>query len=380
MAWGVVKLGDYVDILSGYPFDSKLFNDSIGTPVIRIRDVIRGYTNTYYNGAVDKSFLINQEDILIGMDGEFNTARWSSEPALLNQRVCKISSKDPFKLSNDYLFYLLPKKLKEIEDRTPFVTVKHLSVNGIKNIEFQLPPLHIQQQIADTLDKADALRKKDLELLQKYDELAQAIFYEMFGDPVKNDMSWEVSTLGDACTLIKDGPHVSPKYFDSGIPFISVNNIINGTWDLSKVKYISENDFAVFSKRCKPEFGDILYTKGGTTGFAKFVDVNWKFMNWVHIAVLKFDKSKISGRFLEYMLNTNFCYQQSQKLTRGIANRDLVLGEMKKIKIFLPNIEVQKKFAKTIDTLVVEKKNCIKLNESSSRLFRSLLFMYFSKY
>lgn len=253
-----------------------------------------------------------------------------------------------------------------------------LSKGDTEELLVSLPPIHIQQQIADTLDKADALRRKDQETLQKYDELAQAIFFDMFGDPIRNEKGWVKATLGKACTMIKDGPHASPKYVEQGVPFISVNNIIKGDWDLSKVKYISEEDHKTFSKRCNPTYGDVLYTKGGTTGYAKYVDVHWSFTNWVHIAVLKFDRSIINGRFLEYMLNTDHCYRQSQKYTRGIANRDLVLGEMKKIDIYIPPISIQDAFAVIVEKLLIQKSLQKKTADATITLYNTYLNEYLS--
>ena len=91
---------------------------------------------------------------------------------------------------------------------------------------------------------------------------------------------------------------MSPKYTSNGIPFISVNNIINGNIDILNCKFISEQDFEIYAKKGKPEFGDILYTKGGTTGFAKRVDVEFDFMQWVHVALLKFEKKQLTRFFL----------------------------------------------------------------------------------
>jgi len=373
MKWEMVKLGELVNILSGFAFDSNAFSDETGFPVIRIRDVKRGYTKTFYNSKYDPSFIISKGDMLIGMDGEFNIGVWKSDPALLNQRVCKIESSNQKRLDNGYLLHFLPFELKKIEDRASFVTVKHLSVKDIREISIPLPPLATQKRIAEILDKADALRQKDQALLRKYDELAQAVFVDMFGDPVRNEKGWEVSTIGDVCFSVKDGPHVSPKYTENGIPFISVNNIIGGEIDLSNSRYISHSDFEIYSVKSKPEFDDILYTKGGTTGFAKRVDVNFDLMNWVHIAVLKFNKNKVNSVFFEYMLNNDYCYNQSQKYTRGIANRDLVLGEMKKISILLPPINLQLKFQDQILLIERQKKVLKKLGIHSESLFQSLL-------
>ncbi len=243
----------------------------------------------------------------------------------------------------------------------------------ITDLEIPLPPLPIQKRIAGILDAADALRRKDQELLLKYDKLAQAIFIDMFGDPVKNEKGWEVKTIGDVCYSVKDGPHVSPKYTKTGIPFISVNNIINGVIDISNCKYISQEDFEIYSKKGKPEKQDILYTKGGTTGFAKRVDVDFEFSQWVHVALLKFNHHIINSAFFEYMLNNSFCYNQSQLRTKGIANRDLVLGEIKKIQILLPPIQKQREFESKILLLEKARKGNLESIDRSSSLFNSLL-------
>jgi type I restriction enzyme S subunit len=229
--WKVQKLGDLVSILSGYAFDSKLFNDTQGVPLIRIRDIVRGYSETFYNGDFDDRYFIKRGDLLIGMDGEFNLARWSGENALLNQRVCKIEVTNRKVLDPNYMLYFLPLQLKLIEDKASFVTVKHLSVKDINSILIPLPPLAMQQRIAAILDAADALRRKDQELLRKYDELAQAIFIDMFGDPVKNEKGWEVKKFMDLGKLdrgvSKHRPRNAPELLGGDYPLIQTGDVAN---------------------------------------------------------------------------------------------------------------------------------------------------------
>ena len=188
----------------------------------------------------------------------------------------------------------------------------------------------------------------------------------MFGDPVSNPMGWEETTIGKACYYIKDGPHKSLVDVgkESGYPFISVRNIVNGKIDFSTAKYISEKDYQESIRKCNPQKGDILYSKGGTTGIAKLIDVDIKFANWVHVAVLKFNNS-LNGIFFENMLNSNYCYIQSQKLTKGIANRDLVLSAIAQINIYKPSIELQRKFANFVNQTGQTK---TKVNESLEKL------------
>ena len=99
--------------------------------------------------------------------------------------------------------------------------------------------------------------------------------------------SWVWTNLGQLSWSVKDGPHYSPKYSASGIPFITGGNIRPEGIDFSSAKYISPQLHAELSERCKPEYGDLLYTKGGTTGIARINTEKREFSVWVHVAVLK---------------------------------------------------------------------------------------------
>jgi len=147
---------------------------------------------------------------------------------------------------------------------------------------------------------------------------------------------WQVVSLGRVIRSAVDGPHHSPTYVDEGIPFLSARSIKVDRWSLGDVKFISEADFKEFSRRVVPERGDVLYTKGGTTGVARVVDLDFPFQVWVHVAVLKVEKSRILPSYLALLLNSPRCYEQSQLLTRGATNQDLGLNRMKQILFPLP--------------------------------------------
>ncbi len=174
-------LGELAEITSGFAFKSEDFNsDGNGLPLVRIRDVVDGTSDTYFAGEYKPDFVVNDGDALIGMDGQFNLARWQGGKALLNQRVCKVKASSKT-LDQAYLLHFLPAALKEIEDRTPFVTVKHLSVKSLREIKVPLPHVSEQRRIAAILDKADVLRAKRREAIAKLDQLLQSVFFDMFG-------------------------------------------------------------------------------------------------------------------------------------------------------------------------------------------------------
>ena len=125
---------------------------------------------------------------------------------------------------------------------------------------------------------------------------------------------WGALTLRRVINSAIDGPHFSPRYQDTGIPFLSARNMRADRWILGNAKYISEADYNDFSRRVRPDIGDVLYTKGGTTGVARVVDLTFPFQVWVHIAVLKLRHGRIVPEFLAYCLNSPRCYEQAQRL------------------------------------------------------------------
>ena len=161
--WRWVRLKDVSDVLYGFPFDSSMFNElGIGMPLIRIRDILPAKSKTFTPEQYNTDYLIKKGDMLVGMDGNFNVNFWNSENAVLNQRVCKITSKKDF-LLQQYLYYYLPMALDEIFQNVSFCTVKHLSDKHLSAMLIPLPPIAEQNRIVEKLDKllplCDALKE-----------------------------------------------------------------------------------------------------------------------------------------------------------------------------------------------------------------------------
>lgn len=172
--WGRVRLGDVCSILNGYPFPSQSFRPDGGMPLIRIRDVRRGSTETHFVGEFDPAYVVRHGDLLVGMDGDFNCAAWTGSEALLNQRVCKLDP-DEARFARRFLLLALPGYLAAINRKTSSITVKHLSSRTVQEIPLPLPPRQEQDQIADTveahfsrLDAATATLERVQRNLERY--------------------------------------------------------------------------------------------------------------------------------------------------------------------------------------------------------------------
>ena len=158
-SWGRVLLGDVATVLNGFAFKSSEFSNSGGVPLIRIRDIGKDRSETTYLGEYDPRYVVEPGDLLVGMDGDFNCARWRGPLGLLNQRVCKITLKSDIYLPK-FLDYTLPGYLKAINDVTSSVTVKHLSSKSIEEIPLPLPPKEVQQRLVAEIEKQHAILSK----------------------------------------------------------------------------------------------------------------------------------------------------------------------------------------------------------------------------
>ena len=147
-------LNDTVNVISGFPFDSEKFDtEGVGTPLIRIRDIQRGYSETFTTEAFDEQYRIKKYELLVGMDGMFDIARWQSDEAALNQRVCCLRMKGS---ENDtFIQYLVQPILKHIEKGTNATTVKHISTKQINGIRVPIASHEQKNKFAMFANQAD---------------------------------------------------------------------------------------------------------------------------------------------------------------------------------------------------------------------------------
>lgn len=300
----------------------------------------------------------------------------ASHPLVSNQTFIGIVPGSRF--LSDYLYYYLNAAAAYLDSIGTGAIQAYLSRDDFRQLRVPQPSWDEQAAIASFLDretaKIDALITEQEKLIALLAEKRQATISHAVTRGLNPDAPmkdsgvpwlgevpehWERVQLGRLCTQVSDGPHFSPKYVDAGVLFISARNIRVDGWALDDAKFVSEADYHEFCKRVVPEVGDVLYTKGGTTGIARVVDLEERFQVWVHVAVLKLNKELALPHYAAYALNSIGCYEQSQLYTRGATNQDLGLTRMVKILLGLPPLEEQ---AAIVNHLDVEVKKLDTLN------------------
>lgn len=275
-----------------------------------------------------------------------------------------------------------------------------MKYSDMKWLPILLPDWQEQTQIARFLDhetaRIDALIEEQQRLVELLKEKRQAVISHAVTkglDPTvpmqesgvewlgEMPAHWNAIHLGRVCRKVSDGPHFSPNYVDEGVMFLSARNIAVDAWHLDDAKFVSEEDYREFCRRIVPEKGDVLYTKGGTTGIARVVDLDEKFQVWVHVAVLKLDHELVDPYYMAFSLNSAGCYDQSQLHTRGATNQDLGLTRLTKIWFALPPREEQTRICdflsaelSNIDDLIYEAtKVVVLLSERRSALISAAI-------
>ncbi len=219
----------------------------------------------------------------------------------------------------------------------------------VAKIKIPLPPLAEQRRIAEVLDRAEALRAKRRAALAQLDALTQSLFLDLFGDPVSNPKGVKVVRLAEVATRITDGVHQKPNYTESGVPFISVKDITTGKLIFDQCKFISVDDHERFTKRCKPERLDILYTKvGATYGRPAIVETDREFSLYVSVCIIKPRKDLIDPYFLNAAMGTSAVKNQADRRIKGIGVPDLHLDQIQSFLIPLPSMSQQREFTRRV--------------------------------
>lgn len=379
--WTYKKLTDVCDIQYGYPFDSACFSVSPdeGMPLIRIRDVKDGCTSTYYKGDYPKEYIIHKGDYLVGMDGEFNIAPWKSEDALLNQRVCKVASKSE-DVSMGFLYRFLIKELKKIEDETPFVTVKHLSAKRLNQVYLNIPPLSEQSRIVSELNLLQSIIDKQQAQLKELDTLAQAVFYDMFGDPVENEKGWEVIEMGELFEIGSSKRVFEAQWTESGVPFYRAREIVK----LSKNEpidspiFISEELYQEYSKKYGvPSAGDMMVTAVGTLGVTYIVKASDKFYFKDGNTLWFKSKGLCETRFIKDEYSTDYVIRQIQGNANAAVVGTYTIMNAKKTKVVVPPISLQKKYVAIVESIEKQKAAIRQSIAETQKLFDYTMDKYF---
>jgi len=214
--------------------------------------------------------LFEYPSIVIGRKGSVGAVTYAPEGGWAIDTAFFVERLDPNASDLRYLFYAL--KNARLARHTITTSIPGLSRDDIYRTRILLPGIDEQRRIADTLDKAGAIRRKRKEAIALTEELLRSAFLEMFGDPVTNPKGWPTETIDDLCSRgagLVDGPFGSTlkpeHYVPAGVKVVRNWNIYDDRFDFSEFKYVTSAKFEEI-RRSEVLPGDVLITTKGTVG------------------------------------------------------------------------------------------------------------------
>lgn len=370
-SWESIKIGDEINLLGGFPFSSSKFNEeSVGVPLIRIRDLLKSTQETYFSGIYSDSYLVEKGEILIGMDGDFHLVKWNNSPSLLNQRILKVSGKKNSKIDIDFLFYYLKPFLIDIHNKTAATTVKHLSTYDISEAVKEFPPLPQQRKIAQILSTVDAVLEKTEAAIAKYQQLKQGLMHDVFtrGIDVHTGQlrpkqtqapelykqsalgwipkEWEVETV-DSVAFLRHGYQFRDYDFvKEGIDVVKIGQIgKKGNVNLENSSKIASSRLDEFNSIQLFE-GDILMAlTGATLGKTAIIrGVDKPMLQNYRVGYFTpRDENKLNKLFLYYLLIGDSVQNEILGFVNTGAQGNIGKADFEKIKVIVPNsIQEQK--------------------------------------
>ena len=253
-----------------------------------------------------------------------------------------------------FVFYYLSGNINLLEEGFKGAGLKHISKAYINEIQIPLPPLAIQKRIALILDSADSLRKKDQELLKKYDELAQVIFIDMFGDPVKNEKGWYVNKLGKYCGVGSSVRVFVDELVNEGIPFLrgqEIGAMSNGE-NVEPTLFITKDHYnKLLIQGGVPKIGDLLMPSICPDGRIFQVENNLPFyFKDGRVLWIKTNEKYFNSTFLKFLLKEKFLRSYSN-IASGTTFAELKIFALKDLELIVPPISLQIQFANLINSI-----------------------------
>lgn len=370
---GFCMLSEVAEFINGYAFAPEDWGAD-GPPIIRIQNLTdrkKPYNRTKLQ--VQEKYHVRPGELLVSWSASLGVFEWAGpEVGLVNQHIFRVKPKTDV-VDQRYLRHALVAALESMERHLHGATMKHVNRGEFLSSKIFLPPISEQRRIAAILDHADALRAKRRAALAQLDEMVQAIFVEMFGDPGSNPIRFPISCIGD---LLKSASYgTSSKAGSNGaFPILRMGNInYDGSWNLSSLKYIDLGKRDIERYTVVP--GDILFNRTNSPDLVGKTAVfrEPQQMAYAGYLVRLRTNDDANADYVSCFLNS----QHGKSVLRGMCKSIIGMAninakEVQSIRIPRPPRDLQDRFSEKLNQLYLARLNLVKSADYLERLFLSL--------
>lgn len=258
--------------------------------------------------------------------------------------------------------------------------INNIKFSDLSQFALPVPPLAEQEHIVAELDLLSGIIEKQKQQLKEYDTLAQAIFYDMFGDPITNEKGLPIQQLGDFATSVNYGTS-SPANEGGKFIYLRMNNLTyDGYLDLNDVKTIDVPDKDL--DKCVVRKGDILFNRTNSrdlVGKTALFDLDNEMVIAGYIIRVRVDEEKMLPVYVVRYMNTPFMKSYYYNLCKGAVNQaNINSKELKAMPLPVPPLSLQQEFASKIEAIEKQKAILKQSIEEAETLFNIRMDYYFN--
>ena len=342
-----------------------------------------------------KHFLVDEGDLIIASSGiqvsyfdkKMGFIQKNQLPLCMNTSTIRFKSLDKNVTNIRYFMYFLKSELfkRQLQKQITGSAQLNFGPSHLKKMKINMPSIEKQNKIVEKLDKIQNiidLRNKQLNMLK---EVVKSQFVEMFGELTINDKNWLMDNMGNYLTILTDfSSNGSYKTLDSQVIMYDKPNYayMVRTTDLENdnytdnVKYIDENSYNLLSKS-KVYGNEIIMCKIGSAGKCYLMPKLNRKVSLGRNAFLFRYNDKINTIFMNYLLNTDYGKSEISKYVRGAVTKTITKDDARKIRIIVPPIELQNKFASFVELIDKQEFEIKESLTEMENLYNSLMNEYF---
>ncbi len=383
--WKKIKIEEVCSFINGYAFDSNKYVQN-GIQVIRITNVQKGYISD-----TDKKFYKEEKELerykliegdllisLTGNVGRVGVIKSENLPAYLNQRVSCVRIKNNNLLNKRFLFNFLNSDSfeKTCIKNSKGIAQKNISTVWLREIKIPLPAMEEQRKIAQRLDAVSDLLAKQKQLLSEQDNLIQSTFYDMFGDHQLSQQKGQWNKISDVAVVAGGSTPKTqtPEYWDGDLNWFTPAELENCSWYV----YSSQRKITTAGvKSCHLEefpINTVLLSSRAPIGKLAIARetfyCNQGFKNIIC-------GETVNPIYLYHLLMYNINYMKS--LGKGATFKEISKKIVEDIKIPVPPLELQEKFAAIVKQIESEKSKIKSAIAETQTLFNALMSEYFEE-
>lgn len=279
--------------------------------------------------------------------------------------------------SIDFIKYFLVKL--DLSHCVSGATIPHIYFKDYGKENIPTPSLDTQLAIVSELDKINELIRLKKEQLKDFDNLAQSIFYEMFGDPVENEKGWKVKKIGDLA-IVKTGPFGSmlhkEDYITDGIPLVNPIHMKN-------FKIVPDMEFTISKeKACELENymlqnNDVIFARRGDIGRCAIVsEIEKGYLCGTGSLFVRFTED-LESVFIMYIIRSESFSKHLVSKAKGATMLNINSNTIADLVIPLPPLPLQHLFAHRIEQIEHQKSEVQKAITDLETLLASRMQYWF---